>query len=387
MRTSLSSARVLNFFAKVTSEVGASLSWEETVSRVIRVVMPDIADYCAIWTIGSDHRPILSGSSCIESWSLPLTLNFNEGYGPQRVMQTGAYESFSRLTAVQLIQIFHVPVEPALAKTGSLMCLPLKCRNEILGAVVFLKKKGNGFFNHEDLVMGQELCKRASIALDHAKLYENLKNTQADLQAAKERAEIANQTKSLFLANMSHEIRTPLTAILGFAELIMGAQDIEKSDLLDWGQRIRRNGLHLLKIVNEILDVSKIESGQIEIDMQKVSTLELITDLQQNLTNHAANKGNQVRYSLESPIPLWFETDVTRMKQILINIIGNALKFTENGLIDIRLGFDSAQSRLIVTVEDSGIGLTEEQMQKLFLPFSQVDSSSTRRFGGTGLGL
>jgi signal transduction histidine kinase len=267
------------------------------------------------------------------------------------------------------------------------MCLPLKGRNEVLGAVLLLKHKGHGCFNAEDLVMSHELCKRASMALENAKLYGDLKNAQTALQAAKKKADLANQIKSSFLANMSHEIRTPLTAILGFADLLVVSPEIGAQNLKDWGLRIKNNGLHLLKIVNEILDVAKIESGQIEVHLQKVSILNLMTDLQKNLLHTAEQKGTTARFTLDSPVPLWFETDPVRLKQILMNVIGNALKFTEQGLVEIRVGFDVGPSMLKFTIEDSGIGLSAEHVRRLFQPFSQADSSSTRRFGGTGLGL
>ncbi len=381
------SERVLNFCAKVIAQMGASWEWDATLANILRVAVPDIADYCAVWTWDGNRHPVQAGCAAIAGWTFKDQLPFQESFGPAHVMRSGSFENFPSLSEKSLSQIFHSPLPPNLGDARSLMCLPLKGHGEILGAVVMLRRKDHVFFNSEDLVMSRELCQRAAMALERSRLQRELENAQAALQAAKEKAEIANQIKSSFLANMSHEIRTPLTAILGFADLLVVSPQVDAGDLKDWGQRIKNNSIHLLKIVNEILDVSKIEAGQVDVYLQRVSILALISELQKDLTSPAELRGTVTRFTLESPVPLWFETDPVRLKQILMNVIGNALKFTEQGRVEIRMGFEVADSILKFTIEDSGIGLAPEHLPRLFQPFSQADSSSTRRFGGTGLGL
>jgi CheY-like chemotaxis protein len=186
---------------------------------------------------------------------------------------------------------------------------------------------------------------------------------------------------------MSHEIRTPLTAILGFSDLILNHNENDVENLKDWGQRIKANGSHLLKVINEILDVSKIESGRMELSYQTVSVQEAVRELHGLLAPLAQKNNNRLSFTLQSPVPAFLEIDPTRLKQILINVIGNALKFSETGSVDVQVSYVSATSQLCFLVEDTGIGLSPEQASRLFQPFSQGDDSHTRRFGGTGLGL
>lgn len=212
----------------------------------------------------------------------------------------------------------------------------------------------------------------------------------AELQRAKAMAEAANETKSRFLANMSHEIRTPLGAILGFSE-ILGGPETTSSERLEAIATIRRNGEQLSKIINDILDLSKVEAGKLEIECGRVSLLEVIGDVRAIQTVAAAAKGLQLSFEVVGEIPVEIETDATRFRQILINVIGNAVKFSPQGVVAVTLQFvpatDDWSSSLRIIVADSGPGLTAEQIDDLFQPFTQVDTSMTRRYGGTGLGL
>jgi signal transduction histidine kinase/DNA-binding NarL/FixJ family response regulator/HPt (histidine-containing phosphotransfer) domain-containing protein len=215
------------------------------------------------------------------------------------------------------------------------------------------------------------------------------KKAEAETRAAqseKRIAEAANQAKSLFLANMSHEIRTPLTAIIGFSEALL---DINQtmSERIEAIRTINRAGKHLLGIINDILDLSKIEAGKLEVESLPVPVLPLLEDIAAIAQLQAEAKGLYFRLEPEFPLPWTIHSDPTRMKQILLNIIGNAIKFTERGGVVLRVRHDAARQLLVVEVEDSGIGISPEQIGRLFQPFTQADASTTRRFGGTGLGL
>jgi PAS domain S-box-containing protein len=229
---------------------------------------------------------------------------------------------------------------------------------------------------------------------------EREKRTHQQLKAARERAEDATRTKSEFLANMSHEIRTPMTAIVGFAELM--AEDSRACDACtDCGNRaahdrhaeyintIRANGRHLLEIINDILDLSKIEAGRLAVECIPCSVVDLLAGLSAALTPRAADKGLDLVVDLAGPVPETIQTDPTRLRQILFNLVGNAIKFTERGQVSVtaRLLQAGDEPQLQIDVVDTGIGISDESQERLFQPFVQADSSTTRRFGGTGLGL
>lgn len=208
------------------------------------------------------------------------------------------------------------------------------------------------------------------------------------LSEAQSAADAASRAKSEFLANMSHEIRTPMTAIMGYAEQLR--EMLAGTDSADMADVIMRNGEHLLAIINDILDLSKIEAGALAVEAIACSPRKIISDAVASLEIRAQRKGITLRTAFPNAMPEFIRTDPTRFRQVLLNLLSNAVKFTERGgvRVDVQLrnpGNDAP--RLLIDVTDSGIGMTEEQLQKLFLPFTQADSSFARRFGGTGLGL
>lgn len=199
-------------------------------------------------------------------------------------------------------------------------------------------------------------------------------------------AEQASRAKSEFLANMSHEIRTPMTAILGYADLILDrTQSVEQR--AESVQTIRRNGEHLMSIINDILDLSKIEAGRMGVERAMVSPVSVVEEVRSLMQVRAASKGLELRVEYEWPLPACVNTDALRLRQILVNLVGNGLKFTERGGVTVRVRYDGDEGAMRFEVVDSGIGMTGEEIGRLFQPFVQADCSTTRRFGGTGLGL
>ncbi len=208
-----------------------------------------------------------------------------------------------------------------------------------------------------------------------------------ELTTAKKEAEAANRAKSEFLANMSHEIRTPLTAILGFADVLTdGATDQGSAEA---ARTIRRNGDHLLRIIDDILDLSKIESGKLQVARTEVSPAEIVENVISLMRVPAEAKNLSLSAEYSGPIPSAIQSDSTRLRQILMNLIGNAIKFTEAGGVRlvVRLAETQRPSLLQFHVIDTGIGMTEEDLQRIFKPFTQVQASYSRHFGGSGLGL
>ena len=215
------------------------------------------------------------------------------------------------------------------------------------------------------------------------------KRIELDLARAKAEAEAANLAKSRFLANMSHEIRTPMTAILGYSDLLNDPA-IDEQERCEHIATIRRNGDHLLTLINDILDLSKIEADRIEVEAVEVSVVSIICEMMSTMRVRAKTKGIELEVKFATAIPDRIYTDPVRLRQILVNLIGNAIKFTATGSVRIVLAHDqrpSESSLLQFRVEDTGVGMTREQMSRLFQPFSQADSSTTRKHGGTGLGL
>lgn len=209
--------------------------------------------------------------------------------------------------------------------------------------------------------------------------------SEAELKEARAFADAANESKSAFLANMSHEIRTPMTAILGYAELLR--ELVEHDEGKQHLKTIRRNGDYLLEIINDILDLSKIEAGKLEVDSERFEPHRLVEDVRSIMEVRAKEDGLTLAVEYAGKLPKVIQSDPKRLKQILINLIGNAIKFTRKGRVKIRVRFDATDQQLQFDVIDTGIGISDEQMARLFKPFSQGDASVTRNFGGTGLGL
>jgi len=200
--------------------------------------------------------------------------------------------------------------------------------------------------------------------------------------------ERANRAKNEFLANMSHEIRTPMTAILGYAELCL-ALDIPETDRRRYAEIIHANGEHLLSVINDILDVSKIEAGRMAVDSTLCSPFDAVAEVRSLMEVRAQSKGLSLQVELDGPVPVLVRTDPTRLRQILINLVSNAIKFTEEGSIVLRFGIESVDAGewLYFEVRDTGVGMSREQTDRIFQPFVQGDTSTTRRYGGSGLGL
>lgn len=210
-----------------------------------------------------------------------------------------------------------------------------------------------------------------------------------ELARARDLAEAAARAKSDFLANMSHELRTPLTAILGYADLLY---DEESGDDVNRKHRetvdiIRSNGRHLQELIDDILDLSKIEADRMVLEWSQVSPRQLVDDVLRLMQLRAREKELNLQAEYCYPLPERVTTDPLRFRQILVNLVGNAIKFTQRGSIRVTLRYEASESRQIITVEDTGIGIEADQLQRLFTPFSQADASMSRRFGGTGLGL
>lgn len=212
-----------------------------------------------------------------------------------------------------------------------------------------------------------------------------LKRTETELVVAKEEAIAASQSKSQFLASMSHELRTPLNAVIGFTNVLMKNPEdrLVEKDLL-YLERIRDNGKHLLALINDVLDLSKVEAGKMELFLETFDMPSVIRDVADSITPLVKKNGNRLEIAIGETVGE-VHADLTKVRQILNNLLSNASKFTQDGTI--KLSAVVEDENVLLSVEDSGIGMTPEEIERLFKPFTQADSSTTRKYGGTGLGL
>lgn len=211
------------------------------------------------------------------------------------------------------------------------------------------------------------------------------KQAEQELRLAKDAAEEATKAKASFLANMSHEIRTPMNTVIGFAEMALQKTDLQP-DTREYIRTILSSGRHLLNVINDILDFSKIEAGKVELESVCFNLAFAIQETLQTIALRAAEKGLKIELNLAPDLPDFFKGDPGRLRQVILNLVGNAVKFTEAGMISVLIEKATDPDMLHFAINDTGIGMTAEQAAKIFDSFSQADTTTSRRFGGTGLG-
>ncbi len=291
----------------------------------------------------------------------------------------------------------HWDVKAADARTKCWMAAPLLTGDRALGVLTVDNYKA-GVYNKEDVQVLQVFANQAAIAIENARLF-------AEVQHAKETAEAANQAKSIFLANMSHELRTPLNAILGFAQLMRRNTSIT-AEQQDYLTVIGRSGEHLLGLINDILEMSKIEAGRTTLDKKNFDLYHLLNSLEAMFQLRTTEKGLALAFDLAPDLPQFLYADEGKLRQVLINLLNNAIKFTQKGSVTLRVGINTSREGrtlyandelqplihhlpfiiLHFAVEDTGVGIAPAELGKLFEPFVQTEIGRSLQ-GGTGLGL
>jgi len=353
----------------------SSLDHHETLRSVVRLAVPRIADRCVVHLVSEGDFDLIDSAEIDGSGNAVRPSDRYATWariGPVRVARSGEAELYAEVSD-ELIREAAVDEEHlALLRASGLhsaMVVPLKVGGRVIGTISFLSVESKRRFGGPDLRLAEELARRAAIAVDNARLY---RQTDA-----------ASRTKSEFLATMSHELRTPLNAISGYTDLLqLGIS--EPAQQQEHLSRIKASTWHLLAMIEEILTFSRLEAGRAEVYAEMVDARALVHDAASLLHPVVASKGLTLDLRLPD-VPLNIETDRIKIGHILMNLLSNAVKFTDEGTVTVELLADEREASF--RVSDTGHGIRQQDLARIYEPFWQAESGTTRRAGGTGIGL
>ncbi len=368
--------------AEIARDTTGTLSQEILLSRIVNLLKDRFGYYhCSIFLLDESNKFAVVEESTGEVGKIMKQNRHKVTIGSKSVIGTCIASGQPVIVNDTNLNPIFLP-NPLLLDTRSEMGIPLRIGGRIIGALDLQSTSTNAFSDNELTVL-KILSDQISVAIENARSY------SLSQQAVQEMREL-DRVKSQFLANMSHELRTPLNSVIGFSRVILKGIDgpinkVQEQDITS----IYNSGMNLLNMINEILDVSKIEAGKMELQLEEVSIAEIISKAVSTAMGLIKDKPVELIQRIEPGLPL-IKGDQIKLGQVVLNLLSNAIKFTEKGTITIEAALvkgANLTSEIKVSVADSGVGIAEEDQQKLFQRFSQVDDSPTRKTGGTGLGL
>ncbi len=380
----LKSNRELSALNTIASTVTQSLNLQEILNRSLKTIL-ELTRCPAGWILLVD-REHQSSLELVAHQGLSQKL-VEEG---SKLPDDSPYWEVVRSKQPRLFGANNCP-RPSKITSGEerLDChvaIPLRSKDEVLG-VMNLGWQSERDFSKRELEFFSSVGNEIGIAVDNALLFEDVEKAREKLQKLNRKLEEANQIKSEFLANTSHELRTPLNSIIGFLGLILDGYCMNKEEEREFLRNAQQSAKHLLSIINDVLDLAKIEAGRMEMELGEVDLKSLFEEVHSLARVQAQKKQLKLLFVYENhPAPKVY-ADSGKLRQVMINLVGNAIKFTDKGKVVVKSIVQAEKGNVLIQVEDTGVGVPPGKQKKLFEKFRQVDGSSTRRYGGTGLGL
>lgn len=380
--------------SKSSLKIRESLNLEEILDISVKEVKNFLnCDRVIIYKFNSNEEGEIIAESINPNYQLMINIKTNDpcfqGEKRNKYLNASYKQIINNISGINLDPCYRNLLAKYQVKSALVLPILLYKNDQLLwGLLIVHYCSENHFWEQSEIFCLQELCVQISIAIKQGLLVQ-------DLKEARKKAEEANILKTAFLANMSHEIRTPMNGILGMTELL-GYTKLD-NDQKDFVNTIQSSGNSLLNLINDILDLSKLEAKQVELDCHEFNLSQLVKEIYNLLYTQAHNKNLKLTYNLSQNIPNQLLGDSFRLRQIIINLVNNAIKFTSQGEVNLiveEIKIDLSQYTnlenpicLKFSIKDTGIGIKKEQEEKLFKPFSQVNTSTTHNYGGTGLGL